>query len=75
MRTTIDLPPELHALTTALARSSRRTLSETVSSLLREALHEPGEAELRRDPVTGLLVLHTGRRLTSEDVADLLDDE
>ena len=74
VRTTVDIPPDLHALATELARSSRRTFSQTVVALLREALDEPGTVALQQDPVTGLQTLATGRPLTSDDVSDLLDD-
>lgn len=76
MRTTIDLPEDLHRLTTAIARDAHTTLSETVTRLLRSALTAPGPSRVRTDEVTGLRVLALGRGpVTSEDVRSLDDDE
>lgn len=75
MRTTIDLPDDLHRLATAIARDSGTTLSDTVSRLLRDALETPGRVRLGSSPRTGLPVVSLGRTVTSEDVRSLDDDE
>lgn len=75
MRTTIDLPPEVHSLASSIARDSGISLSETVTRLLRTALTAPGPARLSTSPRTGLTVFSTGRVVTSEDVRSLDDDE
>ena len=74
MRTTIDLPADLHALTTAIARDSGTSLSETVAKVLRGALETPGPVRLATSERTGLTVFSTGRTVTSGDVRSL-DDE
>jgi len=35
MRTTVDLPEDLHAAAVAIARDTHRTLSETIANLMR----------------------------------------
>ena len=42
MRTTIDLPEDLHELAKRIARDTSRTLSETVVDLVRRGLADPG---------------------------------
>lgn len=74
MRTTVDLPAELHALTTAIARDSGTSLSETISRVLSVALATPGPVRLRTSERTGLTVFSTGRAVTGEDVRSLDDD-
>ena len=76
MRTTIDLPEDLHRLATAIARDSGTSLSETVTRLLRAALAAPGPSRVTTSPVTGMRVLSLGGGpVTSEDVRSLDDDE
>jgi hypothetical protein len=74
VRTTIDLPPDLHQLTTSLARSNRQTLSETIATILRRALLSDGEPDVSLDAGTGLPVVHLGRPITDDDVAAIEDD-
>jgi hypothetical protein len=74
MRTTIDLPADLHRLTTALARSYNQTLSQTIADILRRALLPDGGPAVSVDARTGLPVVHLGRPLTDEDVAAVGDD-
>lgn len=77
MRTTIDVPADLHEQVRSIARDSNQTLSETATMLMRRGLGEHRESRISRDPVTGLavLTLGTGRTITSEDVRALDDDE
>lgn len=75
MRTTIDLPDDVHRAAMQVARDRHQTLSRTVASLLRAALS--GEQHLRPievDPDTGLPTLHVSGRITAEDVAAATDD-
>ena len=76
VRTTIDLPEDLHRLTTAIARDAGTSLSETVTRLLRAALTTPGPVRVTTSSRTGLRVLSMGGGVvTSEDVRSLDDDE
>ena len=74
MRTTLDLPEDLHKQAAAIARDTSRTLSETVADLMRRGLQLGQVADISRSPRTGLPVLHLGTVITSEDVKELEDD-
>jgi hypothetical protein len=74
MRTTVDLPVDLHAQVVAIARDTNRTLSETVAFLIRRGLGEGSQTGVARSAVTGLPVVHLGRVITTEDVRALEDD-
>jgi hypothetical protein len=76
MRTTIDLPPELHEQAKAIARDKSWTLSEAVAWLMRRGLGEAkAEPELVRDELTGILTLRVGRVITAEEIKRFLEDE
>jgi hypothetical protein len=74
MRTTVDLPDDLHKQALAIARDTSRTLSETVTDLMRRGLSQGGAGEMARSAVTGLPVVRLGTVVTTEDVR-ALDDE
>ena len=74
MRTTIDLPEDLHRQALAIARDTSRSLSQTVAELIRRGLGQGPAAEITRSARTGLPVVHLGRVITTEDVR-ALDDE
>jgi len=73
MRTTIDLPTDLHELARQLAHEGNRSMSEVIATLIRQGL--------RRDEPTisvgvrGLPQVSVGRPITAEDVRSLDDDE
>ncbi len=75
MRTTIDLPDDLHKLAQAIARDTQRTLSETVADLIRRGLASESSAGMAVDPKTGFPVVRVGRIVTSQDVRSLEDEE
>ncbi len=75
MRTTIDLPDDLHKQAQAIARDTRRTLSETVADLMRRGLGAASTTAISTDPKTGLPLVSVGTVVTSEDVRSLEDDE
>jgi Arc/MetJ family transcription regulator len=74
MRTTVDLPADLHAQALAIARDTHRTLSETVALLMRRGLGEGRTAGLAHSAATGLPVMRLGRIISTEDVRSLEDD-
>ena len=78
MRTTIDLPEDLHRIALSLARHNGRSLSHTVAELVRRGLEsQVAEAEsptYRTDDDTGLPLVRSKRPLTPDDV-HALDDE
>ena len=76
MRTTVDLPPDVHRRAKLLADERRESLSATLAELTVRGLASLGdEATIGTDPVTGLPTLTLGRPITSADVAEALDDE
>lgn len=75
MRTTVDLPEDLHKQALAIARDTHRTFSETIADLIRRGLGTGGTAVFSVDPKTGLPLVSVGRVVTSEDVRSLEDDE
>ena len=74
MRTTIDLPEDLHQRAKRIAHDTSRTLSETVGDLIRRGLEGRAAAAMERSERTGLPVVAIGRVVTSEDVRALDDD-
>ncbi|MEO7195596.1 MAG: antitoxin [Pseudonocardiaceae bacterium] len=76
MRTTIDLPDDLHRIAMSLARDTGQTLSQTVAALLRRALERPSPLECYADERTGFPVIRLGGApITVDDVRALDDDE
>ena len=75
MRTTIDLPDDLHKQALAIARDTRRTLSDTVADLMRRGLGPGRSVAHSSDPRTGLPLVSVGTLVTSEDVRSLEDEE
>ena len=76
MRTTIDLPDDLHQQAKAIARDTERSLSETVAALVRRGLERDHAREVRISPTTGLPLISVGRVVTceSDDVRAANDD-
>ncbi len=74
MRTTIDLPQDLHEIARSIARDRSQTLSEAVADLLRRGLSRDATLRVETDPLTGFLVLHGTGPVTSDDVREFEDD-
>ena len=82
MRTTIDLPDDLHRIVTSLARHTGRSLGQTVSELLRRGLAttEPANrvaeapAVYSLHPQTGLPLVESKQPITEDNIR-ALDDE
>jgi hypothetical protein len=81
MRTTIDLPADLHDAVTSIASHARKSMNQTVAELIRRGLAHPpsapgesGRSGLRIDPSTGLPVIRSSRPVTAEDVRALEDE-
>lgn len=75
VRTTIDLPDDLHKRALAIARDTHRTLSETVADLIRRGMRNDSTAAVSIDARTGLPLVSVGTIVTSEDVRSLEDEE
>lgn len=72
MRTTIDLPDDVHRVATAIARDRNESLSATVTELVRRGLDAPGSPVVERRG--GFPIVRVGRPVTAEDVRALDDD-
>ena len=75
MRTTLDIPDDLHAQAVAIARDTHQTLSQAVALLMRRGLGSGQPAEVATSGRTGLPVIRLGRTITSEDVRQMEDDD
>jgi len=78
MRTTIDIPPDLHRRIKAYADAHGQSFSFTATeALLRGMAPIDTLSTVHRSPVTGLMVFTSGRgrTITSEEVADLIDED
>jgi hypothetical protein len=75
MRTTIDIPDDLHAQAAAIARDTHQSLSQTVAGLIRRGLGSGSPGEVAISARTGLPVAHLGRTITSDDVRRLEDED
>jgi Arc/MetJ family transcription regulator len=75
MRTTIDLPDDLHRQALSIARDTSRSLSETVADLMRRGLGQGPKGEILRSEVTGLPIVRLGTTITTDDVRELEDDQ
>jgi predicted transcriptional regulator len=73
VRTTVDLPDDLHALARQLAHDANRSMSDVIAELMRLGLRQ-GRATTTRSP-RGLPQLSIGRAVTAEDVRSLDDEE
>ena len=81
MRTTIDLPSDLHHAVTSIAAHARKSMNQTVAELIRRGLAQPPVAgdvsanpAMRIDKQTGLPVIRSPRPVTAEDVRALEDE-
>ncbi|MEN3310239.1 MAG: hypothetical protein V7603_6441 [Micromonosporaceae bacterium] len=74
MRTTVDLPEDLHRQLRSIARDTSRSFSETAVDLIRRGLGTGATFAMSYNPRTGLPVIHVGRTITTEDVRSLEDD-
>jgi|GEM_PF-1841612 len=72
MRTTVDIDEDLHAEALSEAARERISMSALVNEALRQILRPVPPVE--RDPQTGLGVISIGRRVTSDEVADVIDE-
>lgn len=81
MRTTIDLPADLHRAVMSIAAHTRRSMNQTVADLIRRGLAPHADAgtamaagSMRIDPLTGLPVIRSSRPVTADDVRALEDE-
>jgi len=76
MRTTVDLPPELHERARQIARERRQSLSAVVTELTMRGLASYDDpVVVTTDPISGLPALTLGRRVLAAEVDEALDQE
>jgi Arc/MetJ family transcription regulator len=75
MRTTIDLPDDLHRQAMSIARDTSRSLSETVADLMRRGLNQGPGRKVSRSEVTGLPIVRLGTTISTDDVRELDDEQ
>jgi hypothetical protein len=68
MRTTIDLPDDLHRQAMSIARDTPRSLSETVAALMRRGLSQGLKGEIARSAVTGMPIVHLTSRVEARSI-------
>ncbi len=80
MRTTVDLPPDLHRIVSSLAVHTRRSLSTTAVELIRRGLSATSAGQMAPSTTvsnsakTGLPTVRLPRTVTPEDVKALEDE-
>lgn len=81
MRTTVNLPTDLHDAVASIAAHNRKSMNQTVADLIRRGLAQPAapaNAEagepVRLDEATGLPTVRSPRPVSVEDVRALDDD-
>lgn len=75
MRTTIDLPDELHGALLHIARHRHQSLDRTIADLLRRALAGGQRSTgVETDEQTGMPLVRLGRHVTAESVARAQDE-
>jgi len=76
VRTTVDLPPAVHRRALEIAQRTGRSLSAVVADLTARGLSQLDEpVVVTTDERSGFPVVSVGRRVTSEQVAVVLDEE
>jgi hypothetical protein len=75
MRTTVDIPEDLHSQAVAIARDTHQTLSQAVAMLIRRGLGLDSRARVYTDAATGRVMLDVPRPITADDVRSLDDEE
>ena len=76
MRTTVDLPPAVDRRALEIAKRTGRSLSAVITDLTVRGLGQLDEpVVIGTDETSGFPVITIGRRITSEQVAAVLDEE
>ncbi len=81
MRTTVNLPDDLHNAVASIAAHSRQGMNQTAVDLIRRGLAQPAAAKdarsnapVRVDKSTGLPTVRSPRPVSVEDVRALDDN-
>ncbi|WP_419918771.1 antitoxin [Candidatus Poriferisocius sp.] len=69
MRTTVDLPDDIHAMAHELAHQQKKTMSEVLTEFIRLGITSQSAAHaVPSGLISGLPTVRLGRPITSEDV-------
>lgn len=81
MKTTIDLPADLHHAVSSIASHTKKSMNQTVADLIRRGLAHPASPtdaqagpSFRVNPASGLPLMRSARPVTAEDVRALEDE-
>jgi len=75
VRTTVDLPPAVHRRALEIAQRTGRSLSAVVADLTVRGLSQLDQpVVIGTDERSGFPIISIGRRVTSEQVAAVLDE-
>jgi predicted transcriptional regulator len=75
MRATVDLPSGVHSRVRRLAEETHRSVSAILADLVSTGLEHTEEPErFVVDPSTGFPTFDFGRAITSEQVAEMIDE-
>jgi predicted transcriptional regulator len=74
MRTTVDLPDQLHNQLRAIARDTGRTLSAVVVDAIQQGFAPPSPAKIVKGRSGFPALASNGRIITTEDVRALEDE-
>jgi predicted transcriptional regulator len=76
MRTTVNLPDDVHRRIVSLAKDMNATFSEAVVDLVRRGFGQPhGTLAMTIDGETGLPQIELGDVVTTDDVQRILDED
>ncbi len=73
MRTTIDLPADLHSFARQIAHDENRSMSSVIEDLIRRSLRL--DATAMSATARGMPQVSVGRPITTDDVRSLDDEE
>ena len=75
MRTTVNLPDDLHSRIASLAKDTNKTLSEALVDLVRRGLGQPApKLAVAVDNETGLPQVELGDIVTTDEVQSAMDE-
>ncbi|WP_344337038.1 ribbon-helix-helix protein, CopG family [Brevibacterium salitolerans] len=76
MRTTVNLPDDIDARVRALAEERGQSVSAVLVDLAARGLEQLSRPiEIRYSEVSGTPCMDLGRRVTSEEVAELIEED
>ena len=76
MRTTVNLPDDLHRRIVSVAKDMNKTMSEALVDILRRGLGQPvSKLAITVDAETGLPQLELGEVVTTDEVRSLIDED